>query len=155
MTRHALALLLLPGCLSLGVAQQRDAAVQALDAATVCFVEDSSDGPAWYDPYDTCVHHDPRQAVIIANEYGWGAPLGMYAHEIGHAIEDREGRAYDDERKADEWAGCALARAGEDLRGTVRLLTERNPGPPVYQTTAVRIADTAKGYNRCLDEARR
>ena len=155
MTRLAPLLLALASCSTLGVSQQRDAAVTALAAELVCFVEDSSDGPAWYDPYDSCVHHDPKQAVIIANEHGWGAVLGMHGHELGHAIEDREGRDYADERKADEWAGCALARAGESLRSTRAFLEARNPGPPTYETTAGRMRDVAAGYNRCLDETRK
>ena len=153
--RLAALALCLAGCLTMGVSQQRDAAVQALDADQVCFVEDSSDGPAWYDPYDTCVHHDPKQAVIIARQFGWGAVLGMHGHELGHAIEHREGGDYRNEQMADEWAGCALARAGESLRSTRAFLEARNPGPPTYETTAGRMRDVAAGYNRCLDEARR
>lgn len=146
----AIIALLLASCQTLGISQQRDAAIAALSAELVCFVEDSSNGPAFYSPADRCVHHDPKQAVIIANQYGWGAMLGAYGHELGHAIEDREGRDYSDERAADRWAGCALARNESGMRSTVAFLTDRNPGPPVYESTAVRIADTSKGYNRCL-----
>ena len=145
--------ILLTGCTALGVAQQRDAAATALAAELVCFVEDASDGPAWYSTADSCIHYDPAQGVTIARQYGWGAVLGMYAHEVGHAIEHRDGRDHGDERAADRWAGCALARMGESMRSTEAFLTDRNPGPPAYESTDVRIADTVHGFNKCATSA--
>ena len=151
MTR--LALLLLTSCTAMGIAQQRDAAVTALAAELVCMVEDGSNGPAWYSPADHCVHYSTAQAEAIVSRYGWGAVLGLYGHEIGHGIEYRAGRDYSDERAADRWAGCALARNGEGTRSTERFLADYNPGPPVYETTDVRVRDTRSGFNRCTSDA--
>ena len=145
---HRLALILLTGCTAMGVAQLRDAAAVSLDAEHVCTVADSGKGPAWYDGEDLCLHYDVAQAEAIVRRYGWGAVLGMLAHELGHA---KEGNA--DERAADRWAGCALAKNGEGMRSTERFLEDYNPGPPAYETTDVRMRDTLSGFNRCTSDA--
>jgi len=150
---YRLALLLLTGCHAMGVAQLRDAAAVSLDAEHVCVREGIGDGPAGYSSADRCVRYDPQQESAIVRRYGWGAVLGVYGHELGHAIEHRAGRPSGDERAADRWAGCALAKNGEGTRSTERFLTDYNPGPPMYETTGVRVRDTRSGFNRCTSDA--
>lgn len=71
--------------------------------------------------------------------YGVEAALGLFAHELGHAIDYTEGSAdwspWERELSADWWAGCALGRRGMDVEPAIRAWrgfateSESHPGP--------------------------
>jgi len=110
---------------------------------------------AWMDSHGALIRVNPSFMNGEVSKYGELATIGILAHELGHLIDfsSRHGNIpqHDREAKADEYAGCAFALAGNpksDLTPLARSLSAMGNSPG-YPTGKQRVQLISAGYDRC------
>jgi hypothetical protein len=108
-----------------------DVLLSAEDTSSIAFIAAT--------PIGFVLGYDRAELLAISEIYGWPAVVGIFGHELGHAILQIRG-ADNTQAAADEWAGCALRVAGYPVNPYVRVIrsvTGRDP------------AHALRGYERC------
>lgn len=92
----------------------------------------------------------------LSQQFGAGASFGVLAHEIGHhltaarALRKNLEPAWNEELRADYFAGCALGRSGQSLdalEGALRALA--STASPTHPSFKERIPVVRKGFAEC------
>ncbi|MCB1152429.1 hypothetical protein KDL45_02180 [bacterium] len=100
--------------------------------------------------------YSPTFMDTIMKIYGPSAPLGVFAHELGHLLDFRRGNvgwmhnSWDRELRADSWAGCALAKLNMPQRDTSGVLQALAQSPThSHPDWTKRVEALKKGYAQC------
>ena len=92
----------------------------------------------------------------LDRQFGPGASFGVLAHEVGHHLtaagnlRSAYDHSWDEELRADWFAGCALAIAGSEtvaLESTLRALA--SVATPTHPSFAARTPKVREGYKEC------
>ena len=93
---------------------------------------------------------------FLDEKYGPGASFGVLAHEIGHHLtasgnlRGEYDHPWDEELRADYFAGCAIAQAGQnvaDLEVAFKALAK--VASPTHPASPQRNEKAKQGYNQC------
>lgn len=121
--------------------------------------------PAYFHPgVATAERHGPEHTEIVFDRlflemaddrFGPGAPVGIMAHELSHAADFADGTflrltPQEQELRADNRAGCALALLGCHMNGYAGMLLSVVSNPDGEHPEAeARVGAIIAGYDRC------
>jgi len=100
--------------------------------------------------------YSARFLNILDREFGAGASFGVLAHEVGHhltasgSLRREFDHPWDEELRADYFAGCALAGAGQspqDLETAFKALAK--VASPTHPASGDRNRKVKEGFNHC------
>jgi hypothetical protein len=104
---------------------------------------------------DAKLLYAPPFLSSVYNSYGDAGVIALFAHELGHGLDDNLGAAWvksnwTPELRADSWAGCALARtrlSSKDTKAALDALAKYPAAP--HPAWDVRSPAVRAGYAAC------
>ena len=124
---------------------------------TVEFLQNNSIQNAmafWDGRTNPVIRYNYQFMASTYNRHGPNATYGIFAHELGHTINFRMGKngnisQIEQEKIADQYAGCALAKAGLPSDSMDSSLRSMSSPSPSYPSAGERMYLVKNGYDRC------